>query len=107
MARKTRKEKLAGLNFFNLYFLTDYLVKLDFFHTTFKMYLASIVMEILHLIIMCWTNGVYAHTGVENRFANYLGNYAMFSTTTSQLLIWGVPTTRWLVARLSTEDPTH
>ncbi|KAK2170992.1 hypothetical protein NP493_1119g00060 [Ridgeia piscesae] len=36
------------------------------FHTTYKMYIASLTLEVLHLFFMCIAYGKYAHDGKNN-----------------------------------------
>jgi len=42
-------------------------------HTTYKLYMISVVAQLLHLVVMCSTYAQYGHDGVENYPAKTFG----------------------------------
>ena len=45
---------------------TDVLKKRQLLHTTYKLYLVSLTLQLFYLLIMCIVYGMYASSGVEN-----------------------------------------
>lgn len=51
------------------------------FHTTFKLYIISLVFEFLHLLVMCISYGKYANDGLDNYPSKTFGRFGNESVT--------------------------
>jgi len=57
-----------------LLLIADQLKKRLLFHTSYKLYLASLSFAALHLFIMCLVYGKYANDGVRDEGFRTFGN---------------------------------
>ena len=56
---------------------TDVLKKRQLLHTTYKLYLVSLTLQLFYLLIMCIVYGMYASSGVENYALKTFGIYTL------------------------------
>ncbi|XP_064650759.1 transmembrane protein 145-like isoform X6 [Lineus longissimus] len=54
-------------------YMANILVKRQLFHTTYKMYMAALGFEVLHLLVMVCAYGAYGNDGIERRGVLYFG----------------------------------